>query len=1077
MAQPTSLEYAVHTSPVQAFVPDKKTFLEMSNNACDPKAFERSMHQHVAQYYLSVRSSHRSLLLFQGLGTGKSCAAIAVAESLMAEMPPQSMTPPPLPKAAIPYSKAYVAPVWILTQGTLEQNFRKQIFDVIKLQDPMTLKEQCTGDTYIKLVQAQKNVKTKMSLEKKIQTIVNSRYHFFTESDLASMVRALSQDELKSLFKNKTLIIDEAHNIRVGDSKDKNIVGPITDLLKASDGSNRLLLLSATPMYDDPEEILWLLSLLLLNDKDKTDISNVKLFNVKKKEATEPNEEAFEILKGLSNRYISYVKGQNPFIFPVRLSPSANGVPMYSGDSKPTKTKAKPKLKNVGAKQPDAKADAWWEAITDGIVHTPIGMEQQKAIKMHLDMPLEGPDPDPSTLDTKPKKKLKKNQKDEQQQDHLNTLLQFSNVTFPKGQGFATAEEGITATFDSKFDNPLQLEYKSKEYILNPLKPELMNNYASKIKRVTDFITSCDGICTVYSQFIMGGVVPIAIALEHLGYKRYKSSYPLLKLANPPPAAMKGKRQKTYCIMSGKSNLMGVNINDMEQAINMGLIDVVLMTTKVSEGFSFKNVREVHILDPWYNLNRLEQIIGRAIRTCSHTSLELEKRNVTVYLHATVDKSIETPEIHSYRISAIKARNIALVERTIQENAMDCSLEYNLNWIPQSLFGFEVTMETGQKKHIKYKFGNTGEPLKCTSPAMAPNFKFNKDSWRPEVYDHLVPALQQRLRRFLMGRLHNHPEGATLQQVLKAMGTESSPGLQDVALRAIQKALETPDFVFGHNIVSSNARLFLVPVNKAVEPTYIKLGNNALTSHTQALHSQDLKDGESDEGNGDDDDDKETGSVQKQKQKQGFDVTKVLSGLLADLPSNDFDGIIRLYESINAESWRALAKHLLTGPPELAPRIIKLLKAEGALVHVGDIIGYVDIFADKYALQVLDEGEFREALPEEVDKVKKKLKLTDMPQTVKKVIGFMGIHKSKAAPSTLVFKLMYPDKGTAAKHKNRGAICLFMTKADIETLLKDDLKQPFDSSIKTRPPLCSLTIKALHKQGRLFLPPMYKPRD
>ena len=50
-------------------------------------------------------------------------------------------------------------------------------------------------------------------------------------------------------------------------------------------------------------------------------------------------------------------------------------------------------------------------------------------------------------------------------------------------------------------------------------------------------------------------------------------------------------------------------------------------------------------MEPWHNINKLEQVIGRGIRNCSHNILEEKKRNITIYLHTCLleDKeSIET---------------------------------------------------------------------------------------------------------------------------------------------------------------------------------------------------------------------------------------------------------------------------------------------------------------------------------------------------------------------------------------------------------------------------------------------------
>ena len=71
-------------------------------------------------------------------------------------------------------------------------------------------------------------------------------------------------------------------------------------------------------MYNEPEEILWLLSLLTLNDK--TNILNPydmpKIFNNNK-----ADNEIIKLIANLSSKYISYVRGNNPFTFATRINP------------------------------------------------------------------------------------------------------------------------------------------------------------------------------------------------------------------------------------------------------------------------------------------------------------------------------------------------------------------------------------------------------------------------------------------------------------------------------------------------------------------------------------------------------------------------------------------------------------------------------------------------------------------------------------------------------------------------------------------------------------------------------------
>ena len=54
------------------------------------------------------------------------------------------------------------------------------------------------------------------------------------------------------------------------------------------------------------------------------------------------------------------------------------------------------------------------------------------------------------------------------------------------------------------------------------------------------------------------------------------------------------------------------------------------------EGVSFKNVKQVHITEPWWNESRIEQILARASRYCSHSSLPIADQYVDIYRHYSV---------------------------------------------------------------------------------------------------------------------------------------------------------------------------------------------------------------------------------------------------------------------------------------------------------------------------------------------------------------------------------------------------------------------------------------------------------
>ena len=85
----------------------------------------------------------------------------------------------------------------------------------------------------------------------------------------------------------------------------------------------RLLLLSATPMYNSYKEIVWLLNLLNTNDRRAT-FSIRDIFNGDGsfKLDSDGREIGKELLMRKATGYVSFVRGENPYTFPFRIWPS-----------------------------------------------------------------------------------------------------------------------------------------------------------------------------------------------------------------------------------------------------------------------------------------------------------------------------------------------------------------------------------------------------------------------------------------------------------------------------------------------------------------------------------------------------------------------------------------------------------------------------------------------------------------------------------------------------------------------------------------------------------------------------------
>ena len=125
-----------------------------------------------------------------------------------------------------------------------------------------------------------------------------------------------------------------------------------------------------------------------------------------------------------------------------------------------------------------------------------------------------------------------------------------------------------------------------------------------------------------------------------------------------------------------------------------------MITSSGAEGINLKSTRFVHIVEPYWHMVRIEQVVGRARRICSHQSLPEDMRNVKVFLYASVlsneqkkdknnnelinqdiskidNKTTVTTDESLYEISSIKQKINNQFLNAIKESAIDCNIHSN----------------------------------------------------------------------------------------------------------------------------------------------------------------------------------------------------------------------------------------------------------------------------------------------------------------------------------------------------------------------------------------------------------------
>jgi hypothetical protein len=123
---------------------------------------------------------------------------------------------------------------------------------------------------------------------------------------------------------------------------------------------------------------------------------------------------------------------------------------------------------------------------------------------------------------------------------------------------------------------------------------------------------------------------------------------------------------------------------------------VIGITGAGAEGISLKCCRSVHIMEPYWNNVRLDQVKGRAIRICSHKDLPFKDREVEIYTYYTVfseeqkrsdkiDQTIrgtdnnETSDEKVYYVSIKKDKINQEILKLMKESAVDCELNAGEN--------------------------------------------------------------------------------------------------------------------------------------------------------------------------------------------------------------------------------------------------------------------------------------------------------------------------------------------------------------------------------------------------------------
>jgi hypothetical protein len=765
----------------------KSQMKDEQQDACNTKAdsVELFSHQKFIKDYIQYDSPYRGLFVFHGLGTGKTCSAVASAEVLLKNMNVVVLLPASLKPNFIDEIKKCGNMFFKLKQHWIFVTKSKFIDDVSSVAKLMSLDTKFINKqdgVWIPTSDNQPNfsslsIEDQDSIIKQIDNMIKNRFTFISYNGLTKKAVAEMTEGGKNPFDNQCVIIDEVHNF-VSKIVNGRQIGQAMYKLLMSAKNFKLICLSGTPIINYPNEIAYLVNLLC----------GYRTTHTLKLAKTAPFV-LDDIKRTLdSNSYIDYysIDENNKSISIVfvpegfKLVGKDNGL-IARDDKNMTHNDM---LQQVSLKFPPSKRTIKQEKAlpeeqeefnryfinfgTNKVSNPKLFMKRvigtvsfystyspalyPSVSKYEVALPMtdyQFPIYEEARAKEHKKESLSKNKNDSDNpfastgqvyRFYSRAICNFvfpedikrpfpSKLSLTKGELETIDEddvENINASKSASASAPKKLE--KDEYVMelnkaldalsyemhqkqSNLNTDNISKYSPKFKYILDKIQSLYGNALVYSQFRkIEGLGVLGLVLRANGYAELK----LKKLSTgdwdididkedmkkPKFAMFTGNNDESKIILkifnsdfetlpdNIKRKLPLLKSLNEDTNLHGSLIKVFMITQSGAEGISLKNVRQVHITEPYWNHVRMDQVVGRAVRTCSHVALPANERHVDVFTYytsltteqldksftlRTKDKGLTTDE-YIYNIAKRKASIIESILDLIKKAAVDCGI-------------------------------------------------------------------------------------------------------------------------------------------------------------------------------------------------------------------------------------------------------------------------------------------------------------------------------------------------------------------------------------------------------------------
>jgi hypothetical protein len=663
-------------------------------------------HQKIVRDYLAAETPYRGLLLYHGLGSGKTCSSIAVAESLLSTRKVFVMLPASLESNYRGELRKCGDPLYAYDQHWRQQELTEESRAAAKrlgisdkfLERNRTFFSTVPGEeaNYSKLPKSAQDI-----IGKQIEDIIDQRFTFIRYNGLSSAnIGKYVPEDGTNPYDDSTVIIDEVHNFISRIVNKSDIAWKLYNLIYNASGC-KVVALSGTPVINRANEIAFLMNLL------RGPIEQVTI-PVRAIPAWD-EERMTTALRTLPDVDTVAFNSVKKYILVTRNPPNFRSVYNEKGDriavqyDKDVPYTANPvewvqswKSKfevDVGGAEISAERvtsealeclpsnyDEFAALFLDGLqIKNPL-MFQRRI--QGLVSYFKGGDERMLPKRVQDEAML---EKIEMSNEQFNRYLEVRWEEIKLDKRRATPKDGEEEMKTFRVNSRLACNYSvpselrrtedadatsedtvpEKTAILDKLRRDpnrflsetALETFSPKmLKMLRNVKGSAGGNQFVYSQYrSLEGLGVFSAILDANGWQQYK----LTKEVNNQWVESKDMDpdKPAYAFYTGQedqqqrefmrqiynnifSDDFPASLKASVEARGKKLLTLFMASSAGAEGITLANVRHVHIMEPHWNPARHDQVVGRAIRLCSHARLPMEERTVRVSFYV----SVFTPE-------------------------------------------------------------------------------------------------------------------------------------------------------------------------------------------------------------------------------------------------------------------------------------------------------------------------------------------------------------------------------------------------------------------------------------------------